>query len=42
MKIPIRINIRIEKEKYILEWCGKDRQAKEEFRKNLAKENSEV
>ncbi len=24
MKIPIRINIRIEKEKYILEWCGKD------------------
>ncbi len=26
MKIPIRINIRIEKEKYILEWCGKDRQ----------------
>ena len=25
MKIPIRINIRIEKKKYMFEWCGKDR-----------------
>ncbi len=26
MKIPIRINIRIEKKKYMLEWCERDRQ----------------
>ena len=25
MKISIRINIRIEKKKYMFEWCGKDR-----------------